>query len=59
MKVAGLERDLKLCNKICSAMSVKSLPDIGTDTGTGTNQLIGQNGFLLFPFYLITYFYDS
>ena len=54
-----LKRNLKFRNKICPAMSVESLTDIGTDTGTGANQLIRQNRLLLIPLYFVADFDNS
>ena len=42
-----LKRNLKLPNKICPAMGIESLPNIGTDVGSGTYKLIGQYGHFL------------
>jgi hypothetical protein len=40
---AFLQRNLKLGDKVCSAVRIEGFPDIGADTGTGAKELIGQH----------------
>lgn len=37
-------------------MCIKCFSDIGTDTGSGTKQLAGQDGFSFDVFYFIAHF---
>ena len=39
-----LQRNLKLGDKVCSAVRIEGFSDIGADTGTGAKELIGQHG---------------
>lgn len=51
---AFFQSNLEFGNKVCSAVGIESLPDVGSDAGSGTDQLIGQDGSPLFPLDFVT-----